>query len=455
MKPMNPPTACPHEADVKALVDGELLDIQRHKIERHLSECADCAALSRDLRQLTLEVRAMSEPVSCPDSVSDRVLSALPELGPHRQPFSGYSLLRWLAAGGLAAVMVAILIPAFTPARESSRFATNPASPIPASDATARPNYEWEGTKMGGGKAAAPPGGMSGGAGLGGPPASAPAAQRPTELPQVADNDEFATGRRNGDVYAEEGRPIVPAVRAATDDVNTYARGNAIEKVLRKVAKTAQLSVEVNERLETLQDRISKTVTADEGYVESLDLSSPPSGKRMSRMALRVPVAKFESTIEALSKLGEVTGKSLGGKDITGTWLEQRKDVRDLRKKEERYAAAYRNARNRTERERAQRQLLNLRPILQSSEEQFAATAKLAALAKIDLTLIEEPQAKIRGDLGRDLQNTTKEASAAFMTALRIPATLLIWLAIFTPLWLPCLIAYRWATRMARHRQSS
>jgi hypothetical protein len=261
-------------------------------------------------------------------------------------------------------------------------------------------------------------------------------------------------GQRNGDPYGDaENRSVVPQVGVGTgSDIDKYVHGNEADEVLRKVAKSATLGVEVNERLETLQDRIAKQVKADEGYVESMNLSSPAEGKgkRTSRMALRVPVNLFESTIESLSKLGEVTSKEMGGSDITGTWIEQRTNVRSLRNKEAKYAKAYRNARNRTERERARQQLLNLRPVLQSSEEQFAATAKLAALARIDLTLTEEPQARIKGDLGRDLQNTTKQASAAFLMSLRVPATLLIWLAIFTPLWLPCLLAYRWATRMAR-----
>jgi hypothetical protein len=38
--------------------------------------------------------------------------------------------------------------------------------------------------------------------------------------------------------------------------------------------------------------------------------------------------------------------------------------------------------------------------------------------------------------------------------AVRIPAAVLIWLAVFAPLWLPCLLIYRWAGRMARAQQA-
>ena len=453
MYPISPHDACPFEPELKALLDNELAPSERHKVERHLAGCASCTEMHRFLRQLTEEVHAMPERVSCPESVTDRVLGALPAQAPARLRFFEFSIVRWLAAGGMAAVMVAIIMPIFSQARLAARRPSSTmASPVPASDAIARP-YAPSAGGMEMAKQGAPPAGVAGeaGGGMGGPAASAPMAQAQVDLERPMRSRTASKAPGGGAGIPAEGYKA----NTATDDVSKYAHGKVIDEVMRKVAKSATLGVEVNERLETLQDRIAKKVAVDEGYVESMKLDSPAQGKRTSRMALRVPVNVFEGTIEYLSRLGEVTTKEMGGKDITGTWMDQRADVRKLRKKEDKYAAAYRSAKTRADRERARKQLLELRPALLEADETFAATTKLAALARIDLTLTEEPQARIRGDLGRDMQNQMKAASAAFLSTLRVPATLLIWLAIFTPLWLPCLIAYRWATRMARRQQVS
>jgi hypothetical protein len=239
-----------------------------------------------------------------------------------------------------------------------------------------------------------------------------------------------------------------------TEDVNRYARGAALEDFKRKVVHTAELSVHVRQRLEALQDEISARVRKDGGYVENATLTAPEKGDRTAEMALRVPVDRFDGTVSWLASLGEVKAKNVRGEDVTGTWVDQRAEIRALRREEERLSKQLSRTRNEAERAGIRSALIQVRPRIAAAEERFAATGKLAALSSIQLTLSESQQARAGGMLIPEMQDTFRSAVAAFLVALRIPATLLIWLAVFSPLWLPCVLVYRWAGRAARQARA-
>jgi hypothetical protein len=240
--------------------------------------------------------------------------------------------------------------------------------------------------------------------------------------------------------------------RLSPDEIRRYARGEQGDEVRRKVVQSAELSVRARERLEGLQDKIAARVKQDGGYVENTSLNAPQGAdaERISTMSLRVPEAKFEPTIAWLSSLGEVASKNMGGTDVTATWVEQRDRLRRLRAEEERLLKAYDRAEKKAEKERLRWELLGLKPQIGEQEQAFAKTTKLAALAAIRLTLIESPQARVRGNRMGDQENTTRAAVASFLLAVRVPLSILIWTVIYAPLWVPAALLYRWATRRAR-----
>jgi hypothetical protein len=128
--------------------------------------------------------------------------------------------------------------------------------------------------------------------------------------------------------------------------------------------------------------------------------------------------------------------------------------VRELRNEEERLSKELRQARTEAARQQVRWRLLELRPRIASSEERFALTAKLAALSTVRLKLSEKEEARVSGSLLPDMEDQFRSAVAAFLVALRVPATILIWLAVFSPLWLPCMLVYRWAGRAAREARA-
>lgn len=430
---------CPPAEDLKACVDGELGMLEGSRLRAHVQSCARCAEEIEAMKLLGREIRGLEAAAEAPAGLRHRVLSRLefqPE-GPRR--LNRYRVLQW-ATGALLAAMfaAAALPPLLTPAKETARIPSM--SPMKGA---ARAAGQRQPQAAAGMSDAAPAGGAAG------KPFATDLAREPRFSTPGQDYDEISRNQ----AAPIAGMPVPASVPTVTpDDVEKWTRGKAIEDVRRKVVKTADIGVRVNRALESAQDDVALRVRDYGGYVENSNLASPEGGPRAGHMVLRVPVEKFDAALAYFATLGEITAKNIRGEDVTGAWIDQRAEVREMRETERRLIKAYENAKTKEERWEAQWQLLQLRPRMKAAEERFALTSKLAALSTVNLTLTEEPQARVRGNLMHDLDNTVRGAVAAFMLAIRVPAALVIWLVVFLPLWLPSVFLYRWAGRMARLR---
>jgi len=83
----------------------------------------------------------------------------------------------------------------------------------------------------------------------------------------------------------------------------------------------------------------------------------------------------------------------------------------------------------------------------------------MARLSTISVSLTEKakraaiapaPQSGFMSDLGA----TNKAASAAFQAAIRVPVILVIWVLAFSPLWIPLVILYRYASLKSLAQQT-
>lgn len=422
----NPGAGCPAHEELKAHVDGELPDGAAQAVEAHLAGCGLCAREVTVMRKINEGIRGLEAAVEPPAGLRDRVLSRISFPADRQGPTWPFQLLQWAAAGGLVMLLVAILFPVFATSRERSHMVAG------------YPNAKQMVPQM----RARGPAAKGGGFGApGGAAAPAP--------PSVAGSP----ARMYAQDQAFGGAP--GAGEATPDDVRRYSQGRGGKDPLRKVVQMADLSVRVARRVEIVQDEVADRIKREGGYAEESSLSAPEGADRAVSMTLRIPVARFEATVAYVASLGAVTAKNVRGEDVTGTWLDERASVRDLREEEERLAEAERRATDLEQRQQLRSRLLGLRPRIRRAEEQFAYTSKLAALATIRLSLVEGRHSNAGGSLLWDVQETGRAAVAAFLWAVRVPLALLIWLVVFCPLWLPLALLYRWATRMVRPKRVS
>lgn len=482
-----PSNACPAWDDLKAWVDRELEATRQTTLGTHVETCAACQEEARLMRQIGTALRELEHSVEPSAELRGRILNRITE--PSRRawwslPGNPFAMLRWVTVAtailvvGVVGRQAVVTQPTpqvtYGPAASAPPTAASPASPRESAKQEQRSAKMAAGAEKGTAPAGAPamdaasntvqlapeasaqrampskaaPGeAPAGGAAAMGGPSPIPAAPSTS----VAAEPEWASQPRARRTYGgpQVADRLTPG-RVSPDDVNRYTRGKALEEVKRKVVRRADLAVRTRSPLESVQKEIQTRLEKDDGFVESSHLTVPAGTERTARMLLRVPVGKLDEYLAWLGGLGEVQAKSVRGEDVTGTWVDQRAEVRELRKEEERLLETYRTHRGRERREEARRLLLHLRPRIAVAEERFALTGKLAALSTLTLTLIEPEQVRVQGSLWQDLDRTTRSAVASFMVALRVPAAILIWLVVFSPLWVPCVFLYRWATRKAK-----
>jgi hypothetical protein len=399
------------------------------------------------MKQLGDDLGELSAGAEPPPGFRERVLAAASaQAAPAPRPTSLYQFLR---AGAVAipvgALLFALLFSPFRPAANAPRVAAS----APAEQLTAgAPHMEaqdydevWtDGESQKLARARVPQAGADSGF-----PGAATRLGPPDAVGGSPMGGMFGGGMENSHTR------VVTSARAVTqEDIRKYAHGQETEEVKRKVAFHGSLTVRLARNVERVQEEVAGRVQKDGGYIEEAVLSAPAQGERAVRMSLRVPVDKLDATVAWLSRLGEVAEKEVRGTDVTEQWVEERSELRTLRQRETRLAEELRSANSENLKAGLRAQLQETRRRIGAAEEQFASTGKLAALATLQVTLREMPEARAAGTIVPFVQNTWRGAVAAFFVAIRVPMALLIWLLIFAPLWVPCAFLYRWASRMAR-----
>jgi hypothetical protein len=219
----------------------------------------------------------------------------------------------------------------------------------------------------------------------------------------------------------------------------------------RQVHRDASVTVAVD-KLEAASDKVEQTVKASGGFVASNDLTTDSSGYKSASLTVRVPVDQFDDMLKQFSALGTVTAKSVSGEDITERMSDATQAEQVLRESAETAARKLRNNGG-SEKEIRYREadLRRVRIELAQTQARLALLRKMAKLSTINVSLTEKakraaqatPQSGFLGDLGE----TNRMASAAFASAIRVPVVLIIWVLAFSPLWVPLLLVYRYASR--------
>ena len=250
----------------------------------------------------------------------------------------------------------------------------------------------------------------------------------------------------HGGVYT--GRTAAPAF----EPQSSADKSGAAEATLdfeRQVHKEASLGVEVT-GLEAVSERVEEMVKADGGFVASNELTTDADGYKSASLSVRIPTKDFETTLASFAKLGNVVSKNLSGEDITekvsdANMTEQVliNDVREVETKIQREPMSEK----RTGQKEAELRYLRIQ--LAQTRARLGLLKKMASLSTINLSLTEKAkraaQTPPAPGFWTDLRDTNRAAASAFQSAVRVPVVLIIWVLAFSPLWVPLILAYRYA----------
>jgi hypothetical protein len=228
------------------------------------------------------------------------------------------------------------------------------------------------------------------------------------------------------------------------------ATGGSVDTELslqRRVHKTASITVQVGD-LESNTAAVEQMTKNVGGYIANNNLETGGDGLRRSMLTIKVPVAQFETVVDKIGKLGLIQSKQVSGEDITArvSDAEQAKTVlaNQLAQQVERLKRAKDQDKPL---QRHEARLIQIQ--LAQARARYNMLNKLATLSTITVQLQEKPGGRPAPASGfMDGLNETKHAATeAFMSALRIPLMILMWILAYSPLWIPLLLIYRFASR--------
>ncbi len=425
-----------HE-ELQAYLDRELAPGRMEEIARHLSACAECAAVLRDLQQVSARLQSWQvEPA--PSSLrAPAVEGAIRDSStPVIEPLPSAPWWRWrpLVYGLTATAAVVVLVvgvTVFQIVQESSEpmMAHKPTAPVsggipptlppvPSAKSENETAREKERKQMAGAPAAAQPSpgalgrteagerqrsfeeGANIAADRAAEPPAAPAAA--DELAQRRADEDFrkskpAEGRQEGDNKDEVAAKAAqaPAARGVAGGLMSAQSHANAEEARRLIAYHVAMAVEVKEFIPA-RDKLLRAVDTAGGYVSQAVTAETPGQPRRADYTLRVPADKLPGALADLRALGRVLNEQLSTDEVTEQVVDLEARIRNARATEQRLIAVL-NERTGKVRDilEVEREIARTRQEIERMEAHRQNLMHRVELATIQISLLEEYKAPL------------------------------------------------------------
>jgi hypothetical protein len=222
--------------------------------------------------------------------------------------------------------------------------------------------------------------------------------------------------------------------------------GNA--DIDRRLVKTGYITLEVNDITESMAGVTSIAIELG-GYV----VSSNESGDKditYGRISIRVPADRFDEAFERLRKLAvKVTNKSTDSQDVTEEYSDLQAQLRNLEATEAQYLELLKKAETVEDILAVQRELSNVRRQIEQIKGRIQYLERTSDMALIEINL--QKTRPISGT-GWSALETLKSAIRGFTAFGKALANIVIWLAIFSPVWIIILVVVLYFTRWRKKK---
>jgi len=239
--------------------------------------------------------------------------------------------------------------------------------------------------------------------------------------------------------YAETASPAESsggAEKSKTISQNRTAPPSEPIKMNRAVIREGKMTVRVKE-VEQAERDIVKWINGLGGYVDSSTSQNYGEANPGVVMNLRIPVGHFDQVLDELSQRGKITFKQLSSQDVTEQLIDIAARLKTLRLEEDRYLDLMRQAKGLDQIEAVQGKLSNVRTQIEQIAAKQKSLGELTALSKLELTLTQDAVTTLartedKGWANQAWGEATSSAGAFFKGV----ATMVIWLAVYSPLFL-------------------
>ncbi len=464
----------PIREDLKAFVDGELSETRMEEVRQAVESDPAIKQEVEELKLLGFEIKRMaSEPaVVGKEAVLDKIRRP-------KAPWWDASRLsgRLAYSCGLFLVLAgvgAVLFPVFAQSKsDAAGEAATFRNADVAAGASKMPSTEGFGGVGGGGADAranpsldeAKPEENTRLNQAGGFPSDVPAAKPPAAGKERTLMD---SGALSGEVTAEWESPANAPAATTTPDrerggrlsrrstPQTSARANTntpvpnVAPTRRMVVKNADISLKVEDAKEALTEAEALAKSLG-GYSEGGNLTSMEGQTPHSSCVLRVKSDMYETAMKALRGMGEVLSETSNANDVTAEHADTVGRLGVLRAEADSYVTMLRGARRIGEIMEIKDRLSNVRQEIASLETQRKALANESALSTIRATFTQKESVdKKKTPEKSGFDETWAKAQNGLSNVGEFLGNLMIYIFVFSPVWLPPVLLFWWLSKKAR-----
>ena len=232
--------------------------------------------------------------------------------------------------------------------------------------------------------------------------------------------------------------------------VSVESNGTDIQ---RKIVKNGYITLEVNDIAAAIT-AISAMANDLNGYVVSSNKQGETDAT-YGQVSIRVPSDRFDEALDRLGKLAvNVPSESTNSQDVTEQYTDLQAQLRNYEAEEAQYLELLKKAEKVEDILAVQRELFTVRGEIEQVKGRILYIDRTSDMALIDATLTK---VKPIGGTAWSALETLKSAARGLVSFGKVLADVLIWLVIFSPIWIIILfvVLYFVKWRPARKARAS
>ncbi len=224
---------------------------------------------------------------------------------------------------------------------------------------------------------------------------------------------------------------------------STSTNQNSHSNSTRKIITNSNLSIKVKNVTETVT-KINQLATQYGGFLVNSSISTPEFGST-GNISVRVESDQLETFTEEVKTMGvKVVNEFIQGYDITDQYTDSKEKLRILETTKIKFEQILEQADEVEDMLETQRQLLNIQDEIDQIKGQIKALDQKSKLSLVTIYLstdeLELPT--VPGEPWRP-KVVFREASRSFIRSTRAIAGIIIWIGVYTPIWLTIAIVIK------------
>jgi len=249
------------------------------------------------------------------------------------------------------------------------------------------------------------------------------------------------------------GRPAAPAPAAPFIAREERGGAPALPSQERRIVLNVNMSLVVKDIQESL-DKIAAIAGKYDGFVVSSSRQGQDGSSR-GHITIRVASQQTDKALGELRALASrVESESSNAQDVTEEFIDLEARLKNLQATEEQFLAILQKATTVEDILKVQKELSNVRGEIErvKGRLQFLERTTTTSLISVELRPLASPEPLVRQSWSA--LETAKEALRGLSETAQGMASLLIWVVIFAPLWVPVIILAVLLRRVVRRRRA-